>query len=133
MNTSVCCFFFFKQKTTYEMRISDWISDVCSSYLVAQVVLIAENVGQHSEIVAFLDEAHGDARHRPLQRHARIHQRWRGAADGRHQRGTVGRGDLGDHSDGVGDVSLAGTSGRTESNDTLPFPHPRRSAPSRNA
>src|SRR3546814_10836819 len=26
--------FFFKQKTAYEMRISDWSSDVCSSDLV---------------------------------------------------------------------------------------------------
>src|SRR3546814_9856922 len=34
---SVLCvvvfFFFFKQKTAYEMRISDWSSDVCSSDL----------------------------------------------------------------------------------------------------
>src|SRR3546814_6753430 len=30
-------FFFFKQKTAYEMRISDWSSDVCSSDLVAGV------------------------------------------------------------------------------------------------
>src|SRR3546814_16966111 len=30
-------FFFFKQKTAYEMRISDWSSDVCSSDLVARV------------------------------------------------------------------------------------------------
>src|SRR3546814_7621928 len=35
---SICCFcilffFFFKQKTAYEMRISDWSSDVCSSDL----------------------------------------------------------------------------------------------------
>src|SRR3546814_19148122 len=29
-------FFFFKQKTAYEMRISDWSSDVCSSDLDAQ-------------------------------------------------------------------------------------------------
>src|SRR3546814_5425343 len=28
-------FFFFKQKTAYEMRISDWRSDVCSSDLFA--------------------------------------------------------------------------------------------------
>src|SRR3546814_17636973 len=28
------CFFFFKQKTAYEMRISDWSSDVCSSDLI---------------------------------------------------------------------------------------------------
>src|SRR3546814_6382790 len=30
---AVFCFFFFKQKTAYEMRISDWSSDVCSSDL----------------------------------------------------------------------------------------------------
>src|SRR3546814_10119248 len=29
----VVLFFFFKQKTAYEMRISDWSSDVCSSDL----------------------------------------------------------------------------------------------------
>src|SRR3546814_4238064 len=29
----ICVFFFFKQKTAYEMRISDWSSDVCSSDL----------------------------------------------------------------------------------------------------
>src|SRR3546814_3988045 len=28
---SFACIFFFKQKTAYEMRISDWSSDVCSS------------------------------------------------------------------------------------------------------
>src|SRR3546814_3876582 len=31
-------FFFFKQKTAYEMRISDWSSDVCSSDLVFDLV-----------------------------------------------------------------------------------------------
>src|SRR3546814_21124641 len=29
--------FFFKQKTAYEMRISDWSSDVCSSDLIGRV------------------------------------------------------------------------------------------------
>src|SRR3546814_6721294 len=35
MSVCVCVvvFFFFKQKTAYEMRISDWSSDVCSSDL----------------------------------------------------------------------------------------------------
>src|SRR3546814_3567906 len=34
MSFVVLCFvFFFKQKTAYEMRISDWSSDVCSSDL----------------------------------------------------------------------------------------------------
>src|SRR3546814_1374530 len=31
--SAVDTFFFFKQKTAYEMRISDWSSDVCSSDL----------------------------------------------------------------------------------------------------
>src|SRR3546814_2246639 len=33
MVTGSVSFFFFKQKTAYEMRISDWSSDVCSSDL----------------------------------------------------------------------------------------------------
>src|SRR3546814_4980422 len=32
--TSCVAFFFFQQKTAYEMRISDWSSDVCSSDLM---------------------------------------------------------------------------------------------------
>src|SRR3546814_17369344 len=34
--TIMLCVFFFKQKTAYEMRISDWSSDVCSSDLPDQ-------------------------------------------------------------------------------------------------
>src|SRR3546814_20123301 len=34
-------FFFFKQKTAYEMRISDWSSDVCSSDIVGVGVALA--------------------------------------------------------------------------------------------
>src|SRR3546814_6078220 len=37
-------FFFFKQKTAYEMRISDWSSDVCSSDLAQDFRAL---VGQH--------------------------------------------------------------------------------------
>src|SRR3546814_10659120 len=45
MHDSVCVlyfFFLFKQKTAYEMRISDWSSDVCSSDLDGRVL-----VGRH--------------------------------------------------------------------------------------
>src|SRR3546814_939984 len=35
-------FFFFKQKTAYEMRISDWSSDVCSSDLLPGVDIRAQ-------------------------------------------------------------------------------------------
>src|SRR3546814_10891326 len=37
--------FFFKQKTAYEMRISDWSSDVCSSDLVHDLLLF-EQLGE---------------------------------------------------------------------------------------
>src|SRR3546814_2595143 len=37
-------FFFFKQKTAYEMRISDWSSDVCSSDLFHGCVLLDQRV-----------------------------------------------------------------------------------------
>src|SRR3546814_7293767 len=37
--------FFFKQKTAYEMRISDWSSDVCSSDLGIDHVRVAAQVG----------------------------------------------------------------------------------------
>src|SRR3546814_4549131 len=45
----VFCFFFFKQKTAYEMRISDWSSDVCSSDLARvplRVVGVLQPKGQ---------------------------------------------------------------------------------------
>src|SRR3546814_1782398 len=42
-----CCFFFFKQKTAYEMRISDWSSDVCSSDLGR----LAEDHRRHGAII----------------------------------------------------------------------------------
>src|SRR3546814_3599162 len=44
----LCKFFFFKQKTAYEMRISDWSSDVCSSDLQVAVDAI---VGDRIEVV----------------------------------------------------------------------------------
>src|SRR3546814_17572539 len=45
-------FFFFKQKTAYEMRISDWSSDVCSSDLVvaAQVGEDVQHFGLHCRV-----------------------------------------------------------------------------------
>src|SRR3546814_4506505 len=38
----VALFFLFKQKTAYEMRISDWSSDVCSSDLLTQAIISGE-------------------------------------------------------------------------------------------
>src|SRR3546814_10900520 len=36
--------FCFKQKTAYEMRISDWSSDVCSSDIYQQILCDAKNI-----------------------------------------------------------------------------------------
>src|SRR3546814_18357365 len=44
-------FFFFKQKTAYEMRISDWSSDVCSSDLFARLVDARERLQRYAAAV----------------------------------------------------------------------------------
>src|SRR3546814_2612181 len=60
-----CSFFFFKQKTAYEMRISDWSSDVCSSDLQfscggdraasGQHVIHEQDSGALADVVVHLD------------------------------------------------------------------------------
>src|SRR3546814_9098138 len=42
-------FFFFKQKTAYDMRISDWSSDVCSSDLADAVEIVLPK-GKHVQM-----------------------------------------------------------------------------------
>src|SRR3546814_2417416 len=52
-------FFFFKQKTAYEMRISDWSSDVCSSdltemsdeYKMAQAELVSSHIAKQDIVI----------------------------------------------------------------------------------
>src|SRR3546814_6262116 len=47
----MCCFWFFKQKTAYEMRISDWSSDVCSSDLAgADTITVHPEAGPHTHL-----------------------------------------------------------------------------------
>src|SRR3546814_10571213 len=47
----IVVFFFFKQKTAYEMRISDWSSDVCSSDLeTTRLLSIEVQVGRTGAI-----------------------------------------------------------------------------------
>src|SRR3546814_1983996 len=50
-DVSVVSFFFFKQKTAYEMRISDWSSDVCSSDLRPPVLPIIYPSGERAAFV----------------------------------------------------------------------------------
>src|SRR3546814_1581068 len=54
-------FFFFKQKTAYEMRISDWSSDVCSSDLKALAVARANGTFDSMEALARRAELPGRA------------------------------------------------------------------------
>src|SRR3546814_9727178 len=59
-------FFFFKQKTAYEMRISDWSSDVCSSDLYSFRLLYLTFFGQER----FRDVPHDDHAHDAHDDHA---------------------------------------------------------------
>src|SRR3546814_9151096 len=79
--------FFFKQKTAYEMRISDWSSDVCSSDLQT-LELLRVATGQKSYAVR--TEAHGISAvvingvgAIPTDRSGRIHVRFGPHADER--------------------------------------------------
>src|SRR3546814_5293788 len=47
-------FFFFKQKTAYEMRISDWSSDVCSSDLAVEWILETHVHADHLTAAPYL-------------------------------------------------------------------------------
>src|SRR3546814_1264692 len=69
MCASFVVFFFFKQKTAYEMRISDWSSDVCSSDLLGRQLREGVVGGEH------LEEQHGVGEDVGLGRHALEAQR----------------------------------------------------------
>src|SRR3546814_11158871 len=72
------CVFFFKQKTEYEMRISDWSSDVCSSDLrIGQIRLVAAaDIGGDLRGPAFdLEPAGQHAGARTARIDRRVHRR----------------------------------------------------------
>src|SRR3546814_1335037 len=78
-------FFFFKQKTAYEMRISDWSSDVCSSDLHdrAHFAISAYGIDRDFELGEHL-RIHRIARFRPIERQmhdAAIARRQQGLED----------------------------------------------------
>ena len=75
---------------------------------VAARVLAAEDVGQDRILAAFHDEAHRDARHGLLDRHAGIHHRQRRGARGRHRRAAVRLQDLARDADRVGELFARG-------------------------
>src|SRR3546814_5814646 len=52
-------FFFFKQKTAYEMRISDWSSDVCSSDLL---IVVLTSIKQEGEKLTLVGRSQSKAR-----------------------------------------------------------------------
>src|SRR3546814_8820999 len=63
----MCFFFCFKQKTAYEMRISDWSSDVCSSDLPDRreeiAGVFAEAAASHDAVVTSGGASTGDEDH----------------------------------------------------------------------
>src|SRR3546814_6145829 len=60
MSLFIVYFFFFKQKTAYEMRISDWSSDVCSSDLE-----VLHQRLPHAHFVTIQDAPHDSMNARP--------------------------------------------------------------------
>src|SRR3546814_9305078 len=71
---SFSSFFFVKQKTAYEMRISDWSSDVCSSDLGIKPIKRRRN-GEASSGRRTRSKLDGLSVLRALRAHARLHVR----------------------------------------------------------
>src|SRR3546814_4053337 len=73
-------FFFFKQKTAYEMRISDWSSDVCSSDLDDLVELGRRCLLRLGETVDCAQFQGLEGRLRAFLRQRRKRHHWHGLA-----------------------------------------------------
>src|SRR3546814_1744999 len=72
-------FFFVKQKTAYEMRISDWSSDVCSSDLLANGARLKHAAGGVERIDGGVD---AEFRDRTVQNGRGVQVRERGRRRG---------------------------------------------------
>src|SRR3546814_2362584 len=78
----MCFVFFFKQKTAYEMRISDWSSDVCSSDLrphAGWIISLLDVTKEHSELELIRQRA--EHLHHTVEMNPQLP--WCGEADGR--------------------------------------------------
>src|SRR3546814_18319974 len=91
MCSELVVFFFFKQKTAYEVRISDWSSDVCSSDLQHALEVCLRNSR---------DITNGQRQHRQDQQHGlpvdsdamqAFHQQTQGNGKGRSEERRVGK------------------------------------------
>ena len=71
---------------------------------VAEGVLRTEDVGEGDVLAVLVDEAHGDAGHRGLDRHTGVHHRKAGGAHRTHGARAVGRKDLRHQAQGVGEL-----------------------------
>src|SRR3546814_3504047 len=92
--------FFFKQKTAYEMRISDWSSDVCSSDLGEAAIadrragphdLGQRDAGQRLGVLLGQRAGDGDRRHGPRQGERRQDHELSGAGEIRSEERRVGK------------------------------------------
>src|SRR6056297_335001 len=71
---------------------------------IAQVIFVTQDVSQDRELVAFFDQTHGNTGYRRLDGYTGVHQCQAGATDRSHGAGTVGFSDLGNRTDGVGEL-----------------------------
>src|SRR3546814_20541976 len=79
-------FFFFKQKTAYEMRISDWSSDVCSSDLILRARCVRKVAHPAPEIELESCDANADRVAGSVAQIVKLEHAWR-RLDGRNDDG----------------------------------------------
>src|SRR3546814_8356170 len=91
MGGYVSVVFFFKQKTAYEMRISDWSSDVCSSDLLVKEGTLVKA----GDVLAKLSDDEERAQVAVAQAKLAQAGRSRARQERRQGRGSTGRGECG--------------------------------------
>src|SRR3546814_6630505 len=104
------CVFFFKQKTAYEMRISDWSSDVCSSDLTGETLVCGARIIERKAAVD--DRLHSrvfdEAQHRfGIGAAADLHGAYRQIVEQDRHQAATGIGEAGDQADD-GDARMPG-------------------------
>ena len=105
---------FFGDALDFDVHLQGGNAVGCASYLevhIAQVVFVAQNIGEHGKAVVFFNQTHGNASNVCFHGHASIHQAQAAAADRSHGGRTIGLGNFADYAHGVGELVFAGQYG----------------------
>ena len=98
---------FFGNTLDFDVHLQRGHAFGCTGYFkvhIAQVVFIAQNIGQNGKFVIVQNQTHGDTGNVCFQRHTGRQQAQAAAADGSHRGRAVGFGNFRNHAHGVAEI-----------------------------